>query len=216
MSTVVQHIISSVHYLTQDNVEGKSHPELAERACRAGINWVQLRTKNKSESEWEAIARDVLEITQKYNATLIINDNVSLALKIKADGVHLGKEDMDPLEARNILGPEFIIGGTANIDTDILRLSNAGVDYIGLGPYRFTETKKNLSPVLKTAELVRLIHLQHEIPVILIGGIKPEDIPAIASAGADGIAISSAINLAENPMLTAMEFVFQSTKYFRK
>src|ERR1700722_1823377 len=163
--------IERLHYLTQDDIPGMTHAMLAEEACSGGIRWIQLRSKNKSQKRWEAIALSVQNITKTHGTTLIINDNVPLALKIKADGVHLGKEDMDPMEARRILGPDFIIGGTANTEDDILRLVNAGVDYIGLGPYRFTQTKKNLSPVLAKEELKRLIKIQNEIPVILIGGI---------------------------------------------
>src|SRR6185312_13737922 len=95
---------------------GMTHALLAEEACKGGINWIQLRAKKKSEKQWEAVALSVQKIAEKHSARFIINDNVALALKIKADGVHLGKEDMSPVEARKILGNEFIIGGTANTE----------------------------------------------------------------------------------------------------
>jgi thiamine-phosphate pyrophosphorylase len=208
--------ISCLHYLTQDDIEEKSHADLAEAACRAGINWLQLRTKNKTELEWEAIALNVKKVTGKYNAKLIINDNPLLALKINADGVHLGKNDMDPGRARKILGDEFIIGGTANTNADILRLMEAGVDYIGLGPYRYTTTKKNLSPVLDIYKLKELMSIQNQIPVILIGGIRFNDIENIASLGTNGIAVSSAINYADNPEKMSADFVTETIKYFKK
>ena len=206
--------ISHLHYLTQDDIPGMTHALLAEEACLGGIDWIQLRTKNKSEKRWEAVALSVQKITQKNGAKLIINDNVKLALKIKAEGVHLGKEDMSPIEARKILGNEFIIGGTANKEEDILRLVDAGVDYIGLGPFRFTTTKKNLSPVLATEELKRLIQLQNEIPVILIGGIELHHIIGISDLGAYGIAVSSAINASKNPAEAAIFFAAETKKYF--
>jgi len=206
--------ISRLHYLTQDDVPGMTHALLAEEACAAGIKWIQLRSKSKSAKRWEAIALSVQNITKKHGAKLIINDNVALALKIKADGVHLGKEDMNPVEARQILGPDYIIGGTANTEEDILRLADAGVDYIGLGPYRFTNTKKNLSPVLEKAEIKRLLNLQDKIPVILIGGIVIHDIINISGLGAYGIAVSSAINASKNPAEAAISFAAETPKYF--
>jgi thiamine-phosphate pyrophosphorylase len=198
--------ISRLHYLTQDNVE-VSHAEQAKAALEAGARWVQLRTKNKSEEEWETIAREVKIVTDSYGAALIINDNPYLALKIRAAGVHLGKNDMPVYEARQLLGPEFIIGATANNKDDLLRAFAQKPDYIGLGPYRFTTTKKNLSPVLDRDMIVELIHLQKEIPVILIGGITLDDLEDIKSLKAHGIAISSAINKALNPQEAARQFV---------
>ncbi len=207
-------MISRLHYLTQDNIPGMTHALLAEEACKGGINWIQLRTKKKSEKQWEAVALSVQKMSEKHGATLIINDNARLALKIKASGVHLGKEDMNPVEARKMLGNEFIIGGTANTEEDVLRLIDARVDYIGLGPFRFTNTKKNLSPVLNKDELKRLIHLQNEIPIILIGGIELHHIIGIAELGAYGIAVSSAINGSKNPAEAAEFFATETKKYF--
>ena len=208
--------IGRLQYLTQDNVPGMTHAGLAEEACVGGIRWIQLRTKDKSEKRWEAVALSVQKTAKKYGAVFIVNDNVNLAFKIKADGVHLGKEDMSPVEARNILGPDFIIGGTANTNEDILRLVDAGVDYIGLGPYRPTKTKINLSPVLNRRELESLLGIQQEIPVILIGGIRVEDIPTIAEMGAHGIAVSSSISWSKNPAESAIEFATETSKYFKK
>jgi thiamine-phosphate pyrophosphorylase len=140
-------MISKLHYITQDLAD-HSHSALAEQACIAGVDWVQLRIKNKTFDDQVIIANETAEICQKYNAKLIINDNVKLAKEVNADGVHLGKTDMEPAEARRILGNDFIIGGTANTFEDIIRLVQSGVEYIGLGPFRFTSTKENLSPIL--------------------------------------------------------------------
>ena len=88
------------------------------------------------------------ELCYKYGATLIIDDEVQICKDLNSDGVHLGKNDMDPEEARKILGNTKVIGGTANTFEDIVTLVNKGVDDIGLGPFRFTTTKDNLSPIL--------------------------------------------------------------------
>ena len=203
-------MISRLHYITQE-IEGESHDRLAELACEGGADWVQLRVKNKTYNEWLEIALKTEAICRKYHAKIIINDNVKLAKAIRADGVHLGKEDMSPTEARELLGKEFIIGGTANTFEDIERLAASGVNYIGLGPFRFTSTKENLSPVLGTEGLERIIKKCNEkgihIPIIAIGGIKTEDVKTIMDKGIYGVAVSSAINLNENKMETTKRFL---------
>jgi thiamine-phosphate pyrophosphorylase len=200
--------IAKLHYLTQDNVPGFTHAQLAEEACKGGVKWVQLRVKNTAFEDWLKIAKEVKAVTDAFSAKLIINDNVEIAAKIGAAGVHLGKEDMHPIDARKILGTNAIIGGTANNEADLLKLIESNsVDYIGLGPYRFTVTKEKLSPVLHADELKRLIGLQSRIPVIVIGGINSEDVENILGLGAYGVAVSSAINLAGSREKATTEFL---------
>lgn len=196
--------ISKLHYITQ-HVEGSAHAALAEEACRGGVDWVQLRVKGSGHEAWLSIAREVKVVCEKYNAKLIINDNVQVAKEIEAYGVHLGKEDTSPIEARKILGNDFIIGGTANTLEDVRRLEECGVDYIGLGPYRFTETKEKLSPILGLEGIVA-IAAATKLPVIAIGGIKQEDVRMLMEHGVHGIAVSSAINLAANRADAAAKF----------
>jgi len=193
--------IANFHYLTQD-MPHISHTSLVEEACSIGIRWVQLRIKDKPLDFIKQVALNTLNICNKFGATLIINDHVELTKEIGAQGVHLGKSDMNPAKAREILGANFIIGGTANTFEDILNLVDAKVDYIGLGPFRFTSTKKNLSPVIGFEGYFSIMEKcnQNNIttPIIAIGGIKSADIDAIISTGVYGIAISSAINLSIN------------------
>ena len=139
-------MISKLQYITQD-IPDRTHAELAGEACLHGISWVQFRSKLLKGDDLIKSALDVKNICTYYKSIFIINDYVRLAKEIKADGVHLGKSDITPIEARKILGSGFLIGGTANTFEDILSLHEQGVDYIGLGPFRFTETKKNLSPI---------------------------------------------------------------------
>lgn len=194
-------VISQLHYITQD-MPNISHTELVKNACTAGVEWVQLRIKNKPHNEWLHIAEQAKNICTQYNVKLIINDNVSIAKAVEADGVHLGKSDMSPLEAHTILGNEFIIGGTANTFEDIHTLVAAQVDYVGLGPYRYTTTKENLSPIIGLEGykkiILQCVQAQINIPVIAIGGITQEDVTAIMQTNIHGIAVSSAINKAEN------------------
>ncbi|WP_051359957.1 thiamine phosphate synthase [Adhaeribacter aquaticus] len=203
-------MISKLHYITQD-IPGFSHAQLAEAACAGGVNWVQLRLKNKPAADWKKEAFAIQVICRQYNAKLIINDNVALAQEIGADGVHLGKQDMSTTQAREILGPDFIIGGTANTFEDIQMHVAAGVNYIGLGPFRFTATKENLSSILGLEGYASILKQCQKanitIPIIAIGGLILADIRALLGTGVYGIAVSSAIAKNENISAAAKAFI---------
>ncbi len=179
------------------------HLSGALEALAGGCKWIQLRMKGSSSSEIEAVGAELLKACRECGATFIIDDHVELVQSIGADGVHLGKSDMSPVEARQILGSEAIIGGTANTLEDIVRLHHEGVDYIGLGPFRYTTTKQNLSPLLGLdgmSEVVREARKQGvTLPIVAIGGIVREDIAQIIAAGITGIALSGTILTAESP-----------------
>lgn len=192
--------IAKFHFITINHPE-LSHANQAIRAYQAGCKWVQLRMKDSSEEDVQQEIIEILPVANAYNAILLINDNVELTLKTGAHGVHLGKNDMCPAEARKLLGPDFIIGGTANTFEDVLSLLERGVDYVGMGPFRFTTTKKNLSPVLGKEGyyqiMSQLMEMGKTIPIIAIGGILPNDIEDLLPSGIHGIAAAGAI-LAEN------------------
>lgn len=200
--------ISKLQFIS--NYQSKhSHLDQVKMLVESGIKWVQYRPKN---SDRETILKEVVEIAEyckKHSITFIMNDMVDIALEINADGVHLGKSDMLPSEARHLLGENKIIGGTANTIEDIVELVNQGVDYVGLGPYKFTETKKKLSPVLGLNGykdiIAELNKMNINIPIIAIGGIKHEDINPIQSTGIHGIAISSLLSESKNESIRAIE-----------
>ena len=173
-------------------------------ALEGGIKWVQLRMKDATEDEIISIGTEVRKLCDQYGATFIIDDHVELVHKLKADGVHLGKNDMPIAEARNILGKDIIIGGTANTFEDIAAHYQATANYIGCGPFRFTTTKKGLSPTLGLegyrSIMTKVKEAGIDIPVVAIGGITAEDIPDIMQTGISGIALSGAILRAENPI----------------
>ena len=173
-------------------------------ALEGGIKWVQLRMKEASEEEFLSVGTEVRRLCDQYGATFIIDDHVELVHKLKADGVHLGKNDMPITEARHILGNNVIIGGTANTFEDIASHYQATANYIGCGPFRFTTTKKGLSPTLGLEGYRSIMQKVKEaaidIPVVAIGGITAEDIPGIMQTGISGIALSGAILRAENPI----------------
>ena len=173
-------------------------------ALEGGIKWVQLRMKDATEDEIISVGTEARRLCDQYGATFIIDDHVELVHKLKADGVHLGKNDMPIAEARNILGKDIIIGGTANTFEDIAAHYQATADYIGCGPFRFTTTKKGLSPTLGLegyrSIMTKVKEAGINIPVVAIGGITAEDIPDIMQTGISGIALSGAILRAENPI----------------
>lgn len=176
----------------------------ARMALEGGCRWIQLRMKEATEEEVEKEAIRVQDLCRQYGATFIIDDHVVLAKKLHADGVHLGKKDMPIAEARKLLGKDFIIGGTANTFEDVQMHYAAGADYIGCGPFRFTTTKKNLSPVLGLEGYRNIVSRMKEaginLPIVAIGGIAFEDIPAIMQTGVSGIALSGSILRADDPI----------------
>ena len=141
---------------------------------------------------------------QENEAFLVFDDRVELAMEMGVHGVHLGKNDMNPLQARETMGAEAIIGVTANTADDIIRFRGWDVDYVGLGPFRYTTTKSNLSPVLGIdgyREIVKAVRDSGmTLPIVAIGGITIDDIPAIMATGVNGVAVSGAIINADDPV----------------
>ena len=174
----------------------------AQLALEGGCKWIQLRMKEAYKEEVESMALRIKPLCKKHDAIFLINDHVDICKKTGADGVHLGKNDMPPAEARKILGNRFIIGGTCNTYEDILAVKDH-VDYVGCGPFRFTETKKKLSPTIGLDGYRNIVWNCRSnginLPIIAIGGITADDITNIFNAGANGIALSGAILNAENP-----------------
>lgn len=205
-----------LQFITHYN-ENCSYEDSAKIALEGGCRWIQLRIKDAEEKFLEQMALRVQSMCREYGATFIIDDNVLLAQKIGADGVHLGKNDMPVAQARQILGEKFIIGGTVNSFEDILyHLKNGTPDYFGCGPFRFTYTKKNLAPVLGLEGyrdiVLKMREKDVEIPLVAIGGITKEDIPQLLECGVSGIALSGSIINAENPVREMADVIEILTK----
>ena len=181
-----------------------SYAEGIRMALEGGCRWIQLRMKDASAEEIIACAEEVIPLCRRHGVKFLLDDHVELVRQLGADGVHLGKNDMPVDEARKILGPDIIIGGTANTIEDIIRLHKQGADYIGCGPFRFTTTKKNLSPILGLdgykSIVLKMKELGIDLPIVAIGGITVEDIPAVMGTGVSGIALSGAILGAADPV----------------
>lgn len=181
-----------------------SYAEGIRMALEGGCRWIQLRMKDAPAEEIIACAEEVIPLCRRHGAKFLLDDHVELVRQLGADGVHLGKNDMPVDEARKFLGPDIIIGGTANTIEDIIRLHKQGADYIGCGPFRFTTTKKNLSPILGLdgykSIVLKMKELGIDLPIVAIGGITVEDIPAVMGTGVSGIALSGAILGAPDPV----------------
>lgn len=178
-----------------------------------GCRWIQIRMKDASDDEIRNVYEAVKPKCAEKDAFIIINDRVELAKELGASGVHLGKTDMVPSKARMILGPSAVIGVTANTIDDIIAVRSLDVDYIGIGPFAMTGTKKNLAPVLgldglKTIDS-QMKDKNIEIAHVAVGGITLGDVRDIMQTGMNGIAVSGAIAKSDNIALTTGKFIDQ-------
>lgn len=199
-----------IQFITHSN-NRYDYVEGARLALEGGCRWVQLRMKEATEAEFMAAAAEIGRLCKEHGATFVLDDHVEWVEKTGADGVHLGKNDMPIDEARKILGNDKIIGGTANTFEDVERLYRQGADYIGCGPFRFTTTKKNLSPVLGLEGYQHIVDQMKShginLPIVAIGGILESDIKSILAIGVSGIAVSGGILNAENPAEEMQRFL---------
>ena len=195
--------MKQIQFITHKN-DRFSYVDGARMALEGGCRWIQLRMKDATDDEVREAAAVVQPLCKEHEAIFLLDDRVELAKELKADGVHLGRNDMPVSDARRVLGEEFIIGGTANTFEDVERLWREGADYIGCGPFRFTTTKTNLSPVLGLdgyrSITSRMEAAGIDLPVVAIGGILYDDIPAVMATGVHGIALSGAVLDADNPV----------------
>lgn len=181
-----------------------------------GCRWIQLRMKDASKEEIASMAREVKTLTDAVEAYLIINDHVDICRDVNASGVHLGKMDMLPSKARLELGPLAIIGVTANTFEDVTAVRSLDIDYIGIGPYADTHTKKNLAPILGLEGEKRIFDRMKDeemlYPRVAVGGIKLEDIRPLMAAGANGVAVSGAIAKASDIAEETRKFLAEFSK----
>lgn len=178
--------------------------EEVQMVLEGGCKWIQLRMKDASDEEFRETALEVIPMCKENEAFLVFDDRVELAMELSVHGVHLGKNDMNPLVARETMGAEAIIGCTANTAADIIALRGWDVDYVGLGPFRHTTTKANLSPVIGLEGYRSIVSEVRKadilLPIVAIGGITLDDIPALMGTGVNGVAMSGAIINAPDPV----------------
>ncbi|MDK9719142.1 MAG: thiamine phosphate synthase [Trichlorobacter sp.] len=192
-----------LHLVTDRTLSrGRSLVEVVQEAVAGGVTCVQLREKNCSTREFLDEALLLKELLQPLGLPLIINDRVDIALSVGADGVHLGQTDLPISHARRLLGPDCLIGVSAESVDDAIEAQQQGADYIGISPVFSTPTKTDTAPALGL-EGIRRIREQVQIPLVGIGGINLTNARQVREAGADGVAVVSAIMSAESPRQAA-------------
>ncbi len=187
-----------------------SDVELAEMALDGGCRWIQLRMKNSPLKDIIDNAMEIKQLCHDVGAVFILNDDVQLCKEIGADGVHVGQHDMSVEKARKILGDQYIIGATCNTFNDIKKVYKIA-DYVGLGPFRYTTTKQNLSPVIGLegykAICCQCNENQINIPITAIGGITSRDVADILQAGIRSVAVSGEILNAKDSQKKVEEII---------
>ncbi|MCH6259028.1 thiamine phosphate synthase [Puniceicoccaceae bacterium K14] len=179
--------------LTIDGLE-QSHAAQVAALCQAGADWIQIRMKAASDDDVAEVASACLPKCHEAGVKLIINDRIHVALEVGADGVHLGRLDMNWEDARELAGDGLIIGGTVNSSDDARRaVRSQALNYVGVGPFRFTRTKQNLAPVLSEGQWHDILVELGGLPAYAIGGIEASDLPSLSAWGLQGVAISSGL-----------------------
>lgn len=202
----VQEIKEAMHlYAVTDSgwLRGRSLPEAVEEAVKGGATFVQIREKHLPYDEFAELAAEVKKVTDRYHIPYVINDEVELARQLDADGVHIGQNDRTLTEARQILGPDKIIGVSAHTVEEALEAEKNGADYLGVGAVFSTSTKRDAGAL--PMETLRAICAAVSIPVVAIGGIHAGNLLQLKGSGVDGVAVVSAIFAAENTRQAARE-----------
>jgi len=199
--------LRGVYLITDTTVQQRyDHEQLAEMAIQGGVNIVQFRNKTGSANETFLHARNVAEACTAYDTLNIINDRTDIAMAAEASGVHLGQDDLPITAARKLMGKEKIIGGTSSTLEEAKQIEAEGGDYVALGHIFETSTKEKEYPPLGLKYLHK-VSKAVTIPLVAIGGITLKNASEVIAAGADMIAVSSAICCAEDPVEATKQLV---------
>lgn len=208
-----------LQYITNEHC-GTSVPEQVRAVLDGGCRWIQVRMKEASDDEIREVIKEIMPLCIEKDAFLLLDDRVELAKDINVGGVHLGKHDMLPSKARLYLGPAAVVGVTANTFEDVRAVQALDIDYIGIGPYRHTLTKKNLAPLLGAAGIADICRQMKEngieISTVAIGGITYDDLEEVMSTGVSGVAVSGAIANAADMEKETHRFVEYLKKFERQ
>jgi len=176
------------------------------QALQAGVRAVQLRERDLPTRDLYHLAEKLLAMTRAAGAALLINDRVDVSMALSADGVHLTRRSLPPKESRELLGPERLIGVSCHSLADVREAGDGEADFVLLGPIFETPSKAAYGPPLTTA-LVREARVTTGLPILAIGGIKEKQVREVMAAGADGIAVISAVMAAPDPGRAAADLL---------
>ena len=200
--------IGRLHVITDEVLQGRfSHVELAAAAAAGGADVIQYREKRQvSTKEMMRVAVLISLACQEFGTTMLIDDRVDVAAAVGATAVHLGREDLPPYVARRILGPDAIIGGTANSVEEAVKVAKQPVDYLGVGPVFGTTSKGNrAAPMLGLQRFAEICNAVDK-PVVGIGSITADRVGDVLAAGAYGVAVLSAVVCQDDPQASCREF----------
>jgi len=186
-------VLPKIYPITDVSLAGISHAEQVGRLIAGGATFIQLREKHASPRDFFEAAKPAIEIARKNNVMIIINDRVDIARALGADGVHLGQDDLPPNAAREVLGPDAIIGFSTHSVEQAIDAAGLPIDYIAIGPIFETRTKENPDPIVGLDGLAEVKKNIGNIPLVAIGGIDLDNVLDVLAAGADSIALVSAI-----------------------
>lgn len=201
--------IEKLHFITHDIPQ---HPHIAQAqlACEAGAKWIQYRCLSKTDAELLADLNIIGEICDDWGATLMVTNHIHLKGQADIQGFHIEDMDADFIALRKQIGEEYTLGGSANTVENLIRLAKEGADYAGFGPFKLTTTKPNNSPLLGVRgysdAIERLTTAAIDLPILAVGGVTLQDVESLLATGVYGIAVSSAINDAENSYEAYQDF----------
>lgn len=188
----------------------KSLYEQVKEALENGVTCVQLREKELNESDFLKEAKQISTLCKEYKVPFIVNDNVNIAIACKADGIHIGQEDMELKSVRKLVGEDVIIGVSAHTVEEAIKAREGGADYIGIGAVFATSTKTDVD--ILSFETLRSICEAVDIPTVAIGGIKKDNICKLKGSGIDGVAVVSAIFAAKDIATATKELLLEVKK----
>ncbi|MFA4867343.1 MAG: thiamine phosphate synthase [Pedobacter sp.] len=204
--------IEKLQFITHD-IQKLSHIEQAQIACSAGAKWIQYRCLTKNDDELLEDINAIAEICDDWGATLIVTDHIHLAGKADIQGFHIEDFDADFGKLREKLGEDMTIGGSATTLEGLIRIAREGADYAGYGPFYTTLTKPNNAPLLGVEgyekAMTALKNLNIDLPVLAVGGVTLSDVDPLMNTGIFGIAVSAAINQAEDMREAYLDFYDQ-------
>ncbi len=186
-------ILPKIYPITDTRLTKLSHTEQVEKLTKGGAKFIQLREKYASPNDFYEDAKVAIEIARRNSVKIIINDRVDIALVLKADGVHLGQDDLPPAKARLILGEKAIIGFSTHSVEQAIEAVKLPIDYAAIGPVFATETKENPDEIVGVEGVKMVREAIGNFPLVAIGGITAENFREVFSAGADSLAIIKSV-----------------------
>ncbi|MEJ7622656.1 MAG: thiamine phosphate synthase [Pyrinomonadaceae bacterium] len=185
--------IPRIYPITDTRVSGLTHAEQVERLIAGGARLIQLRDKTATPRQFFADATNALKIARQHDVKIIINDRADIALALRADGLHLGQEDLPPAEARRLLGEQAIIGYSTHSVEQAREAVSMPIDYLAIGPIFPTSSKLRPDPVIGLDNLREVRRIVGDLPLVAIGGVTRITLESVFDAGADSVAVISDI-----------------------